>query len=89
MPTRVDFPVGPHRGTIRMRCRRWRELLPIFFRFETFILMIDDEVMYHEGRDLYCERCDHILGKTPRETCPRCGTPVDLEANDRRHRDLT
>ena len=51
MVPRFEFPIGPHAGVIRIETKLWRDLLgPLAGRLESFVLQVDNEVVYEDGK---------------------------------------
>ena len=51
MVPRFEFPIGPHAGVIRIETKLWRDLLgPLIGRLESFVLEVDSEVVYEDGK---------------------------------------
>ena len=51
MVPRFEFPIGPHAGVIRIETKLWRDILgPLIGRLESFVLEVDSEVLYEDGK---------------------------------------
>lgn len=51
MVPRFEFPIGPHTGVIQIETKLWRDMLgPLLGRLESFVLKVDDSVVYEDRR---------------------------------------
>ena len=51
MIPQFEFPIGPHTGIISIETKLWRDLFCLLIgRLESFILEVDNEVVYEDGK---------------------------------------